>query len=198
MNRRKGRSKLKCLVDGCSNPHDSRGFCHIHYSRWRRHGDPLKTTKPANGELMRWILANLSFDGDDCLIWPFNRCPRSGSALMTIKRRSINPARVICEILYGPAPTAKHEAAHSCGKAHEGCVHPKHVRWATHLENEADKKLHGTAAIGVRHGRAVLSEEKVLSIRASKGSCSEVGKQFGISFKQVSRIRRRQSWSHLR
>ena len=186
-----------CSIVGCSNPHDAKGFCRTHYRRWRRHGDPMITTKPANGELMRWISRHLNYNGERCLIWPFARCSRSGSAQMTINRKTVNPARVICGMLYGQAPSLKHEAAHSCGNGHEGCVHPQHVRWATHRENEADKRLHGTAPQGERHGSAKLTSQQVHQIRLSKESCSIAGKRYGVSFSMIARIRRREAWSHI-
>lgn len=30
-----------CSVENCKRPHYGRGFCNMHYSRWRRWGDPL-------------------------------------------------------------------------------------------------------------------------------------------------------------
>ena len=30
-----------CSVKGCGKPHYGRGWCNAHYTRWRRHGDPL-------------------------------------------------------------------------------------------------------------------------------------------------------------
>lgn len=35
-----------CSVEGCGNPHSARGWCHTHYGRWRRHGDPLAAVNP--------------------------------------------------------------------------------------------------------------------------------------------------------
>ena len=29
-----------CTVDGCDKPHCARGFCEMHWRRWRTHGDP--------------------------------------------------------------------------------------------------------------------------------------------------------------
>lgn len=31
----------KCRIDGCSNKYKSGGWCHAHYERFRRYGDPL-------------------------------------------------------------------------------------------------------------------------------------------------------------
>lgn len=33
--------RCECSVSGCDRPVDARGFCKAHYSRWRKHGDPL-------------------------------------------------------------------------------------------------------------------------------------------------------------
>ena len=29
-----------CSIDSCGKPHYGRGWCHMHWMRWRRHGDP--------------------------------------------------------------------------------------------------------------------------------------------------------------
>ena len=42
-----------CIVDGCTEKHDARGYCRNHYKRFMRHGDPLtvKQASPGSG----WI-----------------------------------------------------------------------------------------------------------------------------------------------
>lgn len=30
-----------CTIEGCEGKHHSRGWCHLHYKRWRKHGDPM-------------------------------------------------------------------------------------------------------------------------------------------------------------
>ena len=37
-----------CSIEGCKKEikyGSARGFCSMHYSRWRRHGDPIKGTR---------------------------------------------------------------------------------------------------------------------------------------------------------
>lgn len=39
---------VTCAVSGCPERPKSRGWCAVHYARWRRHGDPTKVTKAGN------------------------------------------------------------------------------------------------------------------------------------------------------
>ena len=36
-----------CIIEGCGLPHDAKGYCSIHYKRWKRTGDPLTPLKLA-------------------------------------------------------------------------------------------------------------------------------------------------------
>ena len=40
-----------CTIDGCTGRHASRGWCEMHYSRWKRWGDPLtlKVARTSDG-----------------------------------------------------------------------------------------------------------------------------------------------------
>lgn len=38
-------SERTCAVPGCARPHAAKGYCHLHWNRWRIHGDPLITMK---------------------------------------------------------------------------------------------------------------------------------------------------------
>ena len=49
-----------CAVDGCERRATRRGWCEMHYMRWRAHGDPLTLLRPK-----KW--------GGPCLI---AGCPR--------------------------------------------------------------------------------------------------------------------------
>jgi hypothetical protein len=86
-----------------------------------------------------------------------------------------------------------------CPPGHECCHGPDNnpandsidnLRWGTHAENIADKKLHGTMACGERHGRAKLSDAEIAEIRALKGSATQItiAERFGVSRGYVGQL----------
>jgi hypothetical protein len=137
-------------------------------------------------------------DGAFCLIWPFTR-NTTGYGFLYRNSKRTSAHRVACEIENGPPPTPKHEAAHSCGCGHLGCVSPKHLSWKTRAENAADAMVHGTAPQGAKHGCAVLSERDVHLIRLLKGrgNSRDISELFGVSRSTVQHIHLGRKWPHL-
>jgi len=185
-----------CAVSGCGNESFCRSFCKKHYERWRRHRDPDICKKPmaARGEPMRWIVDNSAFNRDDCLIWPFARHPDGRPHMKGGK-----PTRIMCSMAHGPVPSPLHEAAHSCGKGNQGCISPKHLRWATPTENAADKELHGTVIRGERHWGAKLNESAVREIRrlSAMRTQQSIADQFGVKIMCINKIINRKTWRHI-
>lgn len=136
-----------CSVDGCDRPAKTVKLCNAHYLRLRTRGDVLGTGKAMRGDPALFLTSvAAAYDGDDCLPWPYSRNENGYGTLYAPKGETTVASRAVCELVHGPAPSDTHMAAHSCGKGHEGCVNPKHLRWATPLENSADKVIHGTAS----------------------------------------------------
>jgi hypothetical protein len=187
-----------CTVPGCNRPHDARGYCSPHYKRWLRHGDPLAGGTP-KGELQRFMTeVVLPFQGDDCLIWPYGK-KETGYGSIFWEGKTLIASRLICTIAHGEPPTPEHQAAHSCGKGHEGCVNPKHLRWATQAENFADQLIHGTRSSGERNGQAKLTANEVQEIRQLNGTMSqrEIAARFNVHPSTVSSVLNGMNWSGL-
>ncbi len=75
------------------------------------------------------------------------------------------------------------------------------LAWGSYSENELDKRAHGRAPIGSRHGCAKLNERKVIQIRKlhSQGWLQEdIAIKFGISRPHVSRIISGKCWTHIK
>lgn len=132
-----------CKVADCDKVTVGQGYCKNHYYRFRKYGDPFAGgTSP--GVPQKYMEAEvLPHRGGDCLPWPFAR-DSNGYGQVRIDGKLHYVARLVCSLVHGEPPTAGHQAAHSCGKGHEGCCNPSHLRWATVRENHLDKKAHGT------------------------------------------------------
>lgn len=187
-----------CSIEGCGKEVVGRGWCSTHWYRWRHHGDPLGGGTSRGGPERYLREVALAYDGNECLTWPFYRNPKGYGTI----RRNGRPhivSRIICEEANGLPPTPQHQAAHSCGNGHLGCVTKRHLVWKTQVENEADKLIHGTSNRGSRCGTAKLNEGQVLEIRSLLGRMSqrEIGKRFGINQQAVSNIAIGKTWVHL-
>jgi len=80
----------------------------------------------------------------------------------------------------GPKPEGQ-EGRHKNGMLTDNTL--SNLAWSTHVENVADKELHGTVQRGERNGRAKLTEHDVRVIRAARPgtSLAELGERYGVS-----------------
>lgn len=194
------RSRI-CSVAGCRKLALPCGWCRAHYMRWWRHGDlqsalPVKN-KASNGEPQRFIQeVAVQFTQDACLLWPFGQA-NYGYGEVWVKGRKRLAHRLVCEMAHGPQPSPELEVAHACGN--RLCCNPRHLRWASRLENVADARRHGTLSRGERNGHTKLTEADVRRIRALAGTQSQtvIAAQFGVSRGAVDKILRRQNWAWL-
>ena len=184
-----------CVIDGCEKPVHGRGWCKAHYIRWERHGDP-KGGGIARGSTQAFIDSAIQYDSDDCLLWPYSQ-NEHGYGKTTVEGKTVRAHRVVCTIAHGNPPTAKHQAAHSCGV--KLCCNPAHLRWATRVENEADKLLHGTDQHGEKNHRVKLTARDVLEIRNSIGNLSQgqLAEKYGVSRQTICDVQLRKRWAWL-
>jgi hypothetical protein len=87
---------------------------------------------------------------------------------------------------------------HNCSRA---CYNPEHLKPGTHAENMGDKVRDGTNITpkGEKHGRAKLTENQVLVIRANVENKTqrELAKEYGVDQALISAIINRKRWAHL-
>ncbi len=155
-----------CSVDGCDKKSARRGMYIEHYGRQRRTGSPMGG-RVSPGTLSKWLASHCDFEKEECLYWPFSTNGKYG---IFRQKAKFYAHREMCGLANGPAPSEMHQAAHSCGNGHKGCVNPKHLRWATPKENAADTIVHGTRISGEMHKASKLSEAEVREIRNMAGS----------------------------
>lgn len=137
-------TKATCAIDSCDRPvYRRHPWCHRHYRRWERTGDPLgvRRDKAPDGEPQAWLAIVAEAWWPVCIDWPYAKGPK-GYGLVKWGGRDARVSRVLCELAHGSAPSPQHQAAHSCG--HSWCVNWRHLAWKTQAQNEQDKRAHGT------------------------------------------------------
>ena len=186
-----------CSLDGCGKQGHAKGLCCNHYYMQRRNGSPTPTRR-SNGTASKWIDEfALPFKGDQCLIWPHS-VDKDGYARGRYPGFKTDRAhRIVCWLIHGDPPTPDHEAAHSCGMGHEGCINPIHLSWATPAENTVDRGNHGNILKNESHPMAKLDANKARLIAGMLGkkTQAEIASIFGVTYSTVSLISLGKAWS---
>lgn len=113
--------------------------------------------------------------------------------------KNISVHRCVCEAFHGPAPSREHEVAHLNGKPLDNRA--DNLTWKTHVENEDDKRRHGTLPCGEKQWMSHLKEEDIETIfflRSKRRTQRFIADVFGITQSHVSAILARKMWSHVK
>ena len=118
--------------------------------------------------------------------------------------------RIVCAAFHGPSPSNEHHAAH--GDGDKGNNRAENIRWASPVENNADKRGHGTVLRGAAHPARIkpaylprgsahknskLTEEMVLRIRSDSRPQKIIAAEFGVTQSLISMVRTRKIWAHV-
>jgi hypothetical protein len=182
-----------CSVPGCGKPRIGNGFCSMHWARDKAGKNLSTPARIPKGDLPAFLHQALGYTGGACLAWPFPVSEKKRYPTIKFGNGPVRVNRLVCGLTQGPAPSAKHHAAHSCGNAL--CVAPGHLRWATPKENMADKFDHGTALLGPRNHNAKLTEADVRMIRAQRNRTqTELAAEYGVSQLTISHVLKGKTW----
>lgn len=129
----------------------------------------------ANGGLAhKWLEDHRGYPHDEfCLIWPFARESRVGRGMMGHNGKQAWAHRVMCEMVHGPAPADKPQAAHSCGNGDQGCVNPRHLSWASNSENQRQRYAHGRGNPNANGNVGRFTTEQIADIQAKYGEFTQ-------------------------
>lgn len=73
----------------------------------------------------------------------------------------------------------------------------ENLKYTSVQENIDHAIATGIYSIGIRNGRCVLSEEDVLTIRASDKNRQDLAKEYGVHRNTIAAIQKRTNWRHL-
>lgn len=78
------------------------------------------------------------------------------------------------------------------------CINPSHLSEGTTQDNVDDRVSSGRGAYGSRQGSTKLSETQVIAIYNDKRSLKTIAKDYPCSWMAVRRIKRGETWQHLK
>lgn len=187
-----------CTIEGCGRPHRGHGFCERHVQKLRKYGNPLAGKQRGEyGDLKRFLERAALYEGDECTTWPYAKNKAGYGHYTDEAGIGITTSRWVCERANGPAPSPKHDAAHSC--LNHACVTPRHLSWKTRKENMADQLRDGTRARGEKQGGSKLTADDVRIIRqlGMSETYTRLAERFGVSLSQISNIVTGGAWRHV-
>lgn len=189
-----------CSYQSCGRVVVARTYCSKHYQQWKS-GKPLQDyNRATNGDLAAWVQAHVTYAGTDCLRFPFPSLNEAGYGGLQIDGKRWMAHRYMCFLAHGEPPFPQALATHTCGKGHEACVNPRHLRWNSVKGNFLDRIEHGTVPLGEKNPSAKLTSEQVAEIKkrlASGDLCKAIAADFGVSRPTVSLIKSGATWGHV-
>lgn len=94
----------------------------------------------------------------------------------------------------GPCPEGQEALHRDCDSRNNALVN---LRYGTRTENREDSRAAGTLAVGERIAQHKLTTEEVIRIRETPGTHQAIADAYGVSRKQIGRIKNRENWSHV-
>ncbi len=111
-------------------------------------------------------------------------------------RRKRTLHSLVADAFLEPCPPG-HEVRHKDGDRTNPAL--GNLEYGTHVQNERDKRRHGTALLGEKNPAAKLTTNQVLTIRAMAGNHTQraLAEAFSISLTVINMVIKRRIWTHI-
>lgn len=191
-----------CKIDGCGGIARGHGFCSRHYTKWRRHGDPLHQERryhkgmPAEDRFKAYVQKGSGPKA--CWEWTGGKISTGYGMFHPRPGQSILAHRYAYEQYRGPIPPGL-GIFHHCDNP--PCVNPRHLFCGTQQANVDDMINKGRdykrGITGAENHSAKLTEENVRKIRASPVAAKVIAKRYSVSASLIYAIKQRRLWAHV-
>jgi hypothetical protein len=137
-----------CSVDGCEKQVSARGWCKMHWRRWRKHGDPMRGHPTVADRF--WSKVDKT---ETCWLWTAS-IDGDGYGWFRLYGRLERSHRIAYELLIGPIPDGL-QLDHLC--RNRGCVNPDHLEPVPLIENVM--RGEGPMAVNARKTHCIHGHE---------------------------------------
>lgn len=180
-----------CRVQGCERAHAARGYCQLHYTRWKKNQD--LTTPPHRASLREkfdHVFQRSKSHVDACWLWKGSvDSPGYGQVWSDGKYHAAH--RLAYQFHVGPIPEGRY-VCHKCDNRQ--CVNPSHLYLGTHHEN-----IHEAAFKGRLHRKLQPAQVSLLKKVAAgqRVTQREWADAFGVTQGTISRVLSGAAWWHV-
>lgn len=197
-----------CSLTGCGKPKLARGFCSLHYYRWKRLGSPgpVQHVSRPHGltleEAFRFWMPGDPPEVD--VVWPWPGKPDPyGYGMLAFEGRALKAHRVSYEIFRGPIPEGL-MIRHTNDIRID--VNPWNMKLGTAADNardmvERNRQSRTPRIWGSRHHHTRLADDDVREIRRlwATGGWTQhaIAVHYGMAQSSVFNIVHRITWNHL-
>lgn len=194
---------MTCTIGGCRRTYAAKGYCSLHYNRWRRTGDPLTPAKPDRRGMSLEDHVNVVRDmtAGPMACWPFTQAFGTTGYGRFMHDGVMRPAHVWAyELEHGSLATGL-VVRHHCDNP--PCMNPLHLVSGTHQENMDDKVRRNRQARmpGTQHPGAKLIEAKVEAMRAAKDrgevTVAQLAAEHEVSRSLIELVLAGKRWKHV-
>ncbi len=190
----------RCELPDCDRPHAARGFCNLHWQRWKRHGDAewLPQWRGRSTEDRFWVRVRKAGD-DECWIWTGAVSGDAPFQYGTLLHESV-PLRAhrFSYLLHKGEIPEKMDVCHTCDNP--VCVNPSHLFVGTRSDNVQDMVQKGRCN-NAGKGKAKLTAKQVQYIRNQAtgryGEVASFAREFGVGHSTMRYVLNGTTWRHL-
>lgn len=190
-----------CTIEDCKERARGKGYCLLHYTRWKRHGDPLivKQSCAVSVDAAARINAKSAREGE-CIVYTAGNPQRGGYGQIHVDGRMRAAHRVAWELANGPIPEGM-VVCHRCDNP--PCIRLDHLFLGTMADNNRDRDEKGRdrPPRGSKNGNAKLTEYQVAEIKVHIGagqSTYALAARYGVSQGVIWGIRAGRGWKHVK
>lgn len=180
-----------CSVEGCEADSVAKGYCNRHYLRIKEHGTTDLPPKPSISDV---LAAGSKRTESGCLEWQNGK--REGYGRVWVGKKIFSAHVLAWEVIHGPVPTDK-QINHKCHN--RACIDVEHLYADDQMQNMADMRNAGRERRpkGQEAGNAKLTEQDVISIRASDKGAAHLSREYGVSESLIRAVKKREAWAWL-